>query len=87
MIMFPLCPIPALRRLGPLILQRPRDLHAQLIGRMQRPIRIAQQFASEEDHVGQTGRHDLLGLFRHGDQADGSDGDTQLLPDGGGEGV
>ena len=36
----------------PLVLQRPRRLRAQLLLGLERPVRLAQQFAGEEDQVG-----------------------------------
>ena len=47
----------------PLILRRPHRLApAQIIVRMQRPVRVAQQFAGEEDDVRLTGAQNVLGL-------------------------
>jgi len=48
---------------------------------MQRPIRIAQHFAGEEDEVGVTVGNDGVGLLRVRDHADGGRGDGGLGAD------
>lgn len=53
---------------------------------MERPIRIAQHFAGEEDEVGVTFGNDGVGLLRVGDHADGGSGDGGLGADPRGEG-
>ncbi len=46
---------------------------------MQRPVRITQQFAGEQNQVGLAGAQDVFGLHRLGDHADRAGGDTRLL--------
>ena len=42
------------------------------VGGAQRPVGIAQEFASQQDEVGLSGGEDVLGLLGCGDHADGS---------------
>lgn len=60
-----------------LILRRPhRFASTQIIIGMQRPIRITQQFAGEEDDVGLTGAKNVLGLRWLGNHSYGTGGDA-----------
>src|ERR1035437_208824 len=63
------------------VLQRRRRLFAQGAGRMQREIGIAQEFAPQQNQVGLPVAHDIVGLPRRGDQADGTGTHLRLAPD------
>ena len=48
--------------LRPLVLRRPEHLHAQLLRGRERPVRIAQELAREDRHIGLPGAQDVIGL-------------------------
>jgi len=52
---------------------------------MQRPIRVAQHFAGEQDDIGLVVADDLISLSRRGDHADSSSGDIGLTANPSGE--
>ena len=51
---------------------------AELRRGLHRPLRVAQDFAAEQDHVGLAAADDVIGLGRRGDQADGRAGNVRL---------
>jgi len=74
----------ALRRISrssPEILSRPRHGLAEFASGAQRPIRIAQQFAREEDDIGLAIANDLIRLGRGKNHADRRGRDSRLAPD------
>ena len=50
-----------------------------------RPVRVAEQLAGQEHHVGLAVADDLLGLLRLGDEADRADREAGCLADPGRE--
>ena len=76
----------ALLEAGTFVLSRPCDLLFEDIGGTQRPIGIAEEFASQQNNVGLSGRDDVLGLLGRGDHANGSCEDSRLAADALGKG-
>ncbi len=65
---------------GAHVLRRPRHRAiAQILGGVQWPVRVTQQLAGQQDQIGLTGTQDVLGLYRFGDHAHGTGGDTGLF--------
>ena len=54
---------------------------SQLPGRMQRPVRVAQQLARQQNHIGLPGAQNVLGLVCIGDHAHRAGLDLRLTPD------
>jgi hypothetical protein len=69
----------ALAEAGAFVLFGPGDLLLEDVGGAQRPVGIAEQFASQQDEVGLPGGDDVLGLLGRGDHADGSSEDSGCL--------
>ncbi len=78
--------LPGSGKLRPLVLGRPGEVHAELPGRLQGPVGVAQQLAGQKDRVGEIRGDDLLGLDRLGDETDGAGSQACPAADGGGEG-
>ena len=63
------------------VLDRPGRLDAEVLRGLDRPVRLAEQLAGEEDQVGVAAGDDLVGLRRLGDQADRAGQDPGLVAD------
>src|SRR2546422_5893589 len=72
-------------RRGPQILDRPWDCLTELTGRAQRPVRITQELARDEDRICAAGRDDLLGLSGRRDHPDRAGHYVCLSPESPGE--
>src|SRR3954453_23969206 len=68
-------------RLCSLVLIRPRNVYAEDVRGVERPVRIAQQFPGQKNGVRGTAADDLVGLMRIRDQANGAGGDAGLGAD------
>lgn len=63
---------------GTLVLNRPGDVTAECVSGMERPVGIAQQFASKGYEVGLPTTDDLVGLLWLGNETDSCGRDTCL---------
>ena len=63
------------------VLQRPRDLGAELERGVPAPVRIVEHGAGQRHHVGLAFGDDRFGLLRRGDQADRAGRDAGLALD------
>src|SRR5581483_2742407 len=70
---------------GALVLHRAPDLGAERLGGVPAPVRIVEEAARQRHHVGLPFRHDVLGLLRRQDEADGAGRNADLLLDARGD--